>query len=51
MVDWINCIRSRATPKGSTDEAFFETATCLMSVESQQSHRVVRWNAAREEIV
>jgi predicted dehydrogenase len=50
MVDWVNCIRSRGTPKCSTDEAFIETATFLMSLVSQQERRVVRWDAAREEI-
>lgn len=51
MLDWVNCIRSRGTPKCSTDEAFIETATFLMSLVSQQENRVVRWDAAREEIV
>jgi predicted dehydrogenase len=51
MVDWVNCIRSRGTPKCSTDEAFIETATFLMSLVSQQQRRMVRWDAAREEIV
>ena len=51
MVDWVNCIRSRGTPKCSTDEAFVETATFLMSLVSQQQHRMVRWDADREEIV
>jgi predicted dehydrogenase len=51
MVDWVNCIQSRGTPKCSTDEAFIETATFLMSLVSQQEGRVVRWDAAKEEIV
>lgn len=51
MVDWLNCIRSRGTPKCSTDEAFIETATFLMSLKAQQERRMVRWDAAREEIV
>jgi len=51
LVDWVNCIRSRGTPKCSTDEAFIETATFLMSLLSQQERRVVRWDAAAEEIV
>ena len=51
MVDWVNCIQSRGTPKCSTDEAFIETATFLMSLVSHQEGRVVRWDAAREEIV
>jgi len=51
MVDWVNCIRSRGTPKCSTDEAFVETATFLMSIVSQQEQRVVRWDTANEAIV
>ena len=51
MVDWVNCIQSRGTPKCSTDEAFIETATFLMSLVSHQERRMVRWDAAREEIV
>ncbi len=51
MVDWLNCIRSRSRPKCSTDEAFIETATFLMSLVSQRERRLVRWDAAREEIV
>lgn len=51
MMDWVNCIRSRGTPKCSTDEAFIETATFLMSLVSQREQRLVRWDPAREEIV
>jgi predicted dehydrogenase len=51
MDDWVNCIKTRGTPKCSTDDAFIETATFLMSLVSQQERRVVRWDAAREEIV
>ena len=51
LVDWVNCIHSRGTPKCSTDEAFIETATFLMSLKSQQEQRLVRWDSAREEIV
>ncbi|HOK76834.1 MAG TPA: Gfo/Idh/MocA family oxidoreductase [Verrucomicrobiota bacterium] len=51
MVDWLNCIRSRGTPKCSTDEAFIETATFLMSLKAQQEKRMVRWDRAHEQIV
>jgi len=51
VADWVNCIRSRGVPKCSTDEAFIEAATFLMSVASYQQQRKVRWDAAREEIV
>lgn len=51
MLDWVNCIRTRGTPKCSTDEAFIETATFLMSLVSQQENRVVRWDPLKEAIV
>jgi len=51
MVDFINCVRSRGTPKCPVDEAFIETATYLMSVESYHQKRLVRWDADREQIV
>ena len=51
MEDWVNCIRSRGTPKCSTDEAFIETATFLMSLVSYQQRRVVRWDPVKEEII
>lgn len=51
VVDWLDCVRSRGTPKCSTEEAFIETATFLMSLKAQQERRMVRWEAAQEEIV
>lgn len=51
LEDFFNCVRSRGTPKCSVDEAFVEVATFLMSVESFQKQRIVRWDPAREEIV
>lgn len=51
LEDWINCIRTRGTPKCSTDEAFIEAATFLMSLESYRRNRMVRWDPVREEIV
>lgn len=51
LVDWINCIQTRAMPKCSTDEAFIEAATSLMSLVSQQQKRLVRWDPVKEEIV
>jgi predicted dehydrogenase len=51
MQDWINCIRTRGIPKCSTDEAFIESATFLMSLESQKRQRMVRWDPVKEEII
>jgi predicted dehydrogenase len=51
VVDFFNCVRSRGTPKCPVDEAFIETVTYLMSVESFRQKRLVRWDPAKEEIV
>jgi predicted dehydrogenase len=51
MVDFFNCVRSRGTPKCPANEAFIESATYLMSVESHRQKRLVRWDPAKEEIV
>ncbi len=51
VMDFFNCVRSRGIPKCGVDEAFIETATYLMSVESHHRQRPVRWDAAKEEIV
>ena len=51
MEDWAACIQSRGTPKCSTDEAFVETVTSLMSVEAYRQGRQVRWDPKQEAIV
>lgn len=51
LEDFFNCMRTRKKPKCNEDEAFIETATYLMSVESYNKQRQVRWNAETEEIV
>jgi len=51
IVDWVNCIHSRGKPKCDVDEAFVETATYLMSIESYKRQRMVRWDPVKEEIV
>ena len=51
LEDFFACVRTRGTPKCSVDEAFIEAATYLMSVESFQRQRIVRWDAEKEEIV
>lgn len=51
LEDFFHCVRSGGTPKCGVDEAFIETATYLMSVESYRRQRQVRWDAAKEEIV
>jgi predicted dehydrogenase len=51
VMDFFNCVRSRGKPKCHADEAFIETATYLMSVESYHRQRTVRWDPAKEDIV
>jgi hypothetical protein len=50
MMDFFQCVRSRGTPKCPVDEAFIETATYLMSVESYKQKRLVRWDKVKEAI-
>jgi predicted dehydrogenase len=49
--DFLNCVRTRGKTQCNEDEAFIETATLLMSVESYRLKRQVRWDPANEEIV
>lgn len=51
MEDFLQCVRTKGTPKCNIDEAFIEIATALMSVESYQQKRQVRWDPKTEEIV
>jgi predicted dehydrogenase len=51
MVNFLECVRSRQTPRCGVDRAFEEAATIAMSVESHKRQRKVRWDAAKEEIV
>lgn len=48
LVDFCHCVRSRGTPECPVDEAFSETATCLMSVESHRQQWPVRCDRAKE---
>jgi predicted dehydrogenase len=51
MENFLQCVRTRETPRCNEDEAFIEAATLLMSVESYHQKRQVRWNPVEEEIV
>ena len=51
MENFLECVRTRAKPRCNEDEAFIETSTLLMSVESYRKNRQVRWDRKREEIV
>ena len=51
MQEFFNCVRERKQPKCNAKEAFIETVTFVMSVESYMKRREVRWDPVREEIV
>jgi predicted dehydrogenase len=51
MEDFLQCVRTRERPRCNEDEAFVEAATLLMSVQSFQQKRQVRWNPVDEEII
>jgi N-acetylglucosamine-6-sulfatase len=51
MEDFLQCVRTREKPRCDEDEAFIETATLMMSVESYNQKRQVRWDAKHETIV
>ncbi len=51
MQDFIDCMRTRQTPRCGVDRAFEEAAAIIMSVEAYKQGRRVRWDAAREQIV
>ena len=51
MQDFLDCTRSRTTPRCGVDRAFEEAATILMSVESFKQGRKVHWDPVKEEIV
>lgn len=51
MEDFLQCVRTKGTPKCNIDEAFVEIATALMSTESYHRKREVRWDRKTEEIV
>lgn len=51
MENFLQCVRTGQTPRCNVDEAFIETATYLMSLESYHKKRQVRWDPVKEEIV
>jgi predicted dehydrogenase len=51
MEDFIDCVRTRKTPRCHEDRAFEEAVTVIMSVEAYRRERKVRWDPANEEIV
>ncbi|MDX9753055.1 MAG: Gfo/Idh/MocA family oxidoreductase [bacterium] len=51
MQNFFDCVRSRNKPNCNEDQAFIETATLVMSVQSLMDKREVAWDAEKEEIV
>jgi predicted dehydrogenase len=51
MENFLQCVRTGERPRCNVDEAFIETATLLLSVESYRQKRQVRWDPEKEEIV
>ena len=50
MQDFIDCTRTRQTPRCGVDRAFEEAVAIVMSVEAYKQGRQVKWDAAREEL-
>ncbi len=51
MQDFVDCIRSRQTPRCGVDRAFEEAVALIMSVESYRRETKVKWDPVREVIV
>jgi hypothetical protein len=51
MRNWIECIRSRQTPRCGIDRAWEEAVTIVMSVDSYRKERKVKWDPVNEQIV
>jgi predicted dehydrogenase len=51
MRDFIDCVRSRQTPRCGIDRAFDEAVVIVMSVESYFKERKVKWDPVNEVIV
>ena len=51
MTNFIECMRSRETPRCCVDRAFQEAVALLMSVEAFRRERKVKWDVAKEEIL
>jgi hypothetical protein len=49
--NWIDCVRSRETPRCGMDRAFDEAVTIVMSVESYFKERKVKWDPVNEVII
>lgn len=49
--NFLDCVRTRQTPRCGVDRAFEEAAAIVMSVEAYKQGRRVRWDSAREEVV
>ena len=51
MQDFLECVRSRHTPRCGMDRAFQDAATVVMSVESYFRERKVKWDPVNEAVL
>lgn len=51
MQNFIDCVRSRQTPRCGVDRAFEEAVALIMSVESYRREKKVKWDPVKEVIV
>jgi predicted dehydrogenase len=49
--DFIDCTRTRETPRCGVDRAFEEAATIVLSVEAYKQNRRVRWDPVKEQVI
>jgi hypothetical protein len=50
MQNFFDCVRSREKPNCNEDEAYIETTTIVMAVESFMKKREVRWNDQKQDV-
>ncbi len=51
MQNWIDCVRSRQTPRCGIDRAWQEAVAIVMSVDSFRKERKVKWDPVNEEVI
>lgn len=51
MADFIDCVRTRKTPRCGVDRAFEEAVAIAMAVEAYRRKKQVRWDPVKEQVV
>lgn len=51
IMNWLNAMRSRATPNANVDHGFSHSIVCIMAAQSYWSGKKLYWNPQTEEIV